>query len=79
VQERELKNYTTQARALVDFGIIDILGEYHKVATQAQYLAQADKVKTLIAPTIMGDRFKLVHFRNWRNPHLIIQKGILGF
>ncbi len=58
----KLKNYTTQARALVDFGIIDILGEYHKVATQAQYLAQADKVKTLIAPTIMGDRFKLVHF-----------------
>jgi len=33
------------------------------MATQAQYLAQADKVKTLIAPTIMGDRFKLVHFK----------------
>ena len=59
----KLVDYETQARALIRFGIIDILGEYHKVATQAQYLTQADKVKTLIAPTIMGDRFKLIHFR----------------
>jgi SAM-dependent MidA family methyltransferase len=58
----KLMHYETQARALVRFGIIDILEQYHKIATQAQYLAQADKVKTLIAPTIMGDRFKLVHF-----------------
>ncbi len=58
----KLEIYETQARALVRFGIIDILEQYYKVATQAQYLAQADKVKTLIAPTIMGDRFKLVHF-----------------
>ena len=58
-----LVKYQTQARALVEFGIIDILEQYYKVATKAQYLAQADKVKTLIAPTIMGDRFKLVHFR----------------
>ena len=58
-----LVKYQTQARALVEFGIIDILEQYHKIATQAQYLAQADKVKTLIAPTIMGDRFKVVHFR----------------
>lgn len=59
----QLSEYTTQARALVNFGIIDILEQYHKVATKQQYLAQADKVKTLLAPTIMGDRFKLVHFR----------------
>ena len=58
-----LVKYQTQARALVEFGIIDILEQYHKIATQVQYLAQADKVKTLIAPTIMGDRFKVVHFR----------------
>ncbi len=59
----KLVKYQTQARALVEFGIIDILEQYYKVATQSQYLIQADKVKTLIAPTIMGDRFKLVHFR----------------
>jgi len=61
-----LVDYKTQARALVEFGIIEILEQYHKVATQAQYLTQADKVKTLIAPTIMGDRFKLVHFMKGR-------------
>ena len=60
----KLIEYETQARALVRFGIIDILEQYYKVSTQAQYLAQADKVKTLIAPTVMGDRFKLVHFRS---------------
>ncbi len=57
-----LKVCETQARALVNFGIIDILEQYHKVASKEQYLAQADKIKTLLAPTIMGDRFKLVHF-----------------
>jgi SAM-dependent MidA family methyltransferase len=61
----KLKIYETQARALVRFGIIDILEQYHKIATTAQYLNQADKVKTLLAPTVMGDRFKLVHFRNY--------------
>lgn len=58
-----LKNYTTQARALVDFGIIDILEKYQKVApSYAHYLEQANRIKTLIAPTMMGERFKLVHF-----------------
>jgi len=60
----KLEIFETQARALVRFGIIDILEQYYKMATKEQYLAQADKVKTLIAPTIMGDRFKLVHFKN---------------
>ena len=58
----KLEVYETQARALVRFGIIDILEQYYKVSSKAQYLAQADKIKTLLAPTIMGDRFKLVHF-----------------
>ncbi len=59
----KLSYYETQARALVRFGIIDILEQYYKVApSKGAYLAQADKVKTLLAPTIMGDRFKLIHF-----------------
>lgn len=55
--------YETQARALIRFGIIDILERLAKQTTQAIYLREADKIKTLIAPTMMGDRFKLVHFR----------------
>jgi len=59
----ELDKYETQARALVRFGLIDILEQFAKQATQNNYLREADKVKTLISPTIMGDKFKMVHFK----------------
>ncbi|MDD3591716.1 MAG: SAM-dependent methyltransferase [Sulfurovum sp.] len=55
--------YETQARALVRFGLIDILEMFSKQADKAAYAREADKIKTLIAPTMMGDRFKMVHFR----------------
>jgi len=55
--------YETQARALIRFGIIDILEAFSKQTTQAHYASEADKIKTLIAPTMMGDRFKMIHFR----------------
>lgn len=55
--------YETQARALIRFGIIDILEQFSKQTTQARYASEADKIKTLISPTMMGDRFKMVHFR----------------
>ena len=55
--------YETQARALIRFGIIDILEQFSKQTSQARYLRETDKIKTLISPTIMGDRFKLIHFR----------------
>jgi SAM-dependent MidA family methyltransferase len=48
---------------LVRFGLIDILEQFAKQTTQANYLREADKIKTLIAPTIMGDKFKMVHFK----------------
>ena len=58
----KLDSYETQARALIRFGIIDILEQFAKQTTRANYLREADKIKTLIAPTIMGDKFKMVHF-----------------
>jgi SAM-dependent MidA family methyltransferase len=58
-----LNKYETQARALVRFGLIDILEMFAKQTTQENYLREADKIKTLIAPTIMGDKFKMVHFQ----------------
>ena len=58
-----LDKYETQARALVRFGLIEILEQFAKQTTQANYMREADKIKTLIAPTIMGDKFKMVHFR----------------
>jgi len=56
------RGYETQARALVRFGIIDILEQFAAQTSQANYLREADKIKTLIAPTMMGDRFKMIHF-----------------
>jgi SAM-dependent MidA family methyltransferase len=58
----EMKAYKKQANALIDFGIVGLLEAYAKEATQAQYLHHADKIKTLIAPNIMGERFKMVMF-----------------
>lgn len=55
-------SYETQARALVRFGIIDILEQFAKQTTQANYVREADKIKTLLSPTMMGDRFKMIHF-----------------
>jgi len=55
--------YETQARALIRFGLIDILEMFSKQADKAAYAREADRIKTLIAPTMMGDRFKMVHFR----------------
>ncbi len=57
----KLDSYETQARALIRFGIIDILEQFAKQTTEANYLREADKIKTLIAPTIMGDKFKMLH------------------
>ena len=55
--------YETQARALVRFGLIEILERFAKTATQSLYTREADKIKTLLSPTMMGDRFKMIHFR----------------
>ena len=55
--------YETQARALIRFGIIDILEQFSKQSTQANYARETDKIKTLISPTIMGDRFKMIHLQ----------------
>jgi SAM-dependent MidA family methyltransferase len=57
------QHYETQARALVRFGLIDMLEEFARQTTQDNYLREVDKVKTLISPTMMGDRFKLLHLR----------------
>jgi SAM-dependent MidA family methyltransferase len=59
----ELVAMETQARALVRFGIIDLLEQYAAQSTQAQYLHEADKVKTLLAPNVMGERFKMIHLK----------------
>ncbi len=55
--------YETQARALIRFGLMEILEMYGKQTSYENYLREADKIKTLIAPTMMGDRFKMLHLK----------------
>ena len=56
-------SYETQLKALVHFGIIDLLEILHKNVDEDTYLSEANKVKTLLNPIGMGDRFKMVSFR----------------
>lgn len=55
--------YKTQLQALVDFGIIDLLEILKNNASESTYLKETQKVKTLIEPTGMGDRFKMLNIR----------------
>ncbi len=55
--------YETQLKALVDFGIIDLLEILHNNVDEKTYLKEANNIKTLLEPTGMGDRFKACIFR----------------
>lgn len=55
--------YDTQLKTLVDFGIIELLEILHKNVDEKTYLTESNKVKTLLNPTGMGDRFKMASFR----------------
>lgn len=55
--------YETQLKALVEFGIIELLEVLHQNVDEKTYLSEANKVKTLLNPTGMGDRFKMASFR----------------
>jgi SAM-dependent MidA family methyltransferase len=53
----------TQLKTLVEFGIIDLLEILHNNSDEKTYLKETNKVKTLLEPTGMGDRFKAAIFR----------------
>lgn len=50
--------YKTQMITLVEFGIIDLLEILKENVDENSYLRESAKIKTLIEPTGMGDRFK---------------------
>jgi SAM-dependent MidA family methyltransferase len=56
-------SFKTQLKALVSFGIIELLEILHNNADEKTYLSELNKVKTLLNPTGMGDRFKMASFR----------------
>lgn len=52
--------YKTQMIGLVEFGIIHLLEILKEKVDENIYLRESQKVKTLIEPTGMGDRFKML-------------------
>ncbi len=53
----------TQLKALVDMGVIDLLQMVLDHAGEKAYTIELGKVKTLIDPSGMGERFKMALFR----------------
>jgi SAM-dependent MidA family methyltransferase len=54
--------YKTQLRALTEMGLPHLLEQLAKLGDQALYLRELGKIKTLIDPQMMGERFKMVEF-----------------
>ena len=55
--------FKTQMLALVDFGIIELLEILKDNSDENTYLRESAKIKTLLEPTGMGDRFKMLHVK----------------
>ncbi len=56
-------DYKTQISALIEFGILDLLEILRIKAGEVAYQKELNRVKTLIHPSFMGERFKMVAFR----------------
>ncbi|MBE0492260.1 MAG: SAM-dependent methyltransferase [Sulfurospirillum sp.] len=59
----ECEAYASQMKALVDFGIIELLEILHTQVSEKIYQEQSNRVKTLLNPAFMGERFKMCCFR----------------
>ena len=55
--------FMTQLKTLVEFGIHDLLQILQKNSDENTYLREVQKVKTLLDPTGMGERFKAIVVR----------------
>lgn len=54
--------YSTQLVALVEMGILDLLSTLKEKASDEIYIQELEKVKVLITPSLMGERFKMIRF-----------------
>jgi len=59
--------FHTQLQALVEFGIIDLLEILKNNTSEEHYLKEVNKVKILLEPTGMGDRFKMIYVKKSSN------------
>ncbi len=62
-----LHSYSPQMKALIEFGLIDLLEMMQKNANDESYKNELNRVKTLIDPAFLGERFKMACFRKEEN------------
>jgi len=62
----EMVEYATQMKALVEMGILDLLEILRANVDEKVYKQELEKVKTLIMPQFLGERFKMIRFRKER-------------
>jgi SAM-dependent MidA family methyltransferase len=55
--------FSTQLKSLIEFGLLDLLEILKANVSEDEYLRQTQKVKVLLEPTGMGDRFKTLNIR----------------
>lgn len=54
--------YSTQLVALIEMGVLDLLATLKEKASDEIYIQELEKVKILITPSLMGERFKMIRF-----------------
>lgn len=54
--------FSTQLVALIEMGILDLLAILKEHAGDEIYAQELEKVKILITPSLMGERFKMIRF-----------------
>jgi len=54
--------FSTQLVALIEMGILDLLSMLKENVSEEIYLQELEKVKILITPSLMGERFKMIRF-----------------
>lgn len=55
-------SFSTQMMALIDFGLFELLEILQKNVSGEMYRHEINKIKTLISPQFLGERFKMVNF-----------------
>ncbi len=59
----KMVDFKTQALALVDMGLLELLEILKEQAGQEVYAHELERAKQLIMPAFLGERFKMIRFR----------------
>lgn len=57
-------DFKTQALALVDMGLLELLEMLKDKGGEEMYLHEVERAKQLILPAFLGERFKMIRFRH---------------